>query len=67
MKKRLYESIIGFGSMEFVEEPHEKKHGLSLLMKRQTGQNVTFTDEQIKKVEVLKVAATDYTCKARYR
>lgn len=53
--------------MEFVEEPHEKKHGLSLLMKRQTGQNVTFTDEQIKKVEVLKVAATDYTCKARYR
>ena len=63
----LYESIIGFGSMEFVEEPHEKKHGLSLIMKRQTGQNVTFTDEQIKKVEVLKVAATDYTCKARYR
>ncbi len=61
----LYESIIGFGKIEFVEDIQEKCHGLSLIMKRQTGQKVEFNQGQADTVELLKISTSDFTCKKR--
>jgi nitroimidazol reductase NimA-like FMN-containing flavoprotein (pyridoxamine 5'-phosphate oxidase superfamily) len=62
-----YESIIGFGTVEFVEGEEEKSYGLNLLMKHQTGQDQDFVFEEprLRAVAVYQVKARSFTGKHR--
>jgi nitroimidazol reductase NimA-like FMN-containing flavoprotein (pyridoxamine 5'-phosphate oxidase superfamily) len=61
-----YESVIGFGAVEFVEGDEEKSHGLNLLMAHQTGKgDFTFPAGQLQTVEVYKIKARSFTGKRR--
>ncbi|MDR3172846.1 MAG: pyridoxamine 5'-phosphate oxidase family protein [Treponema sp.] len=62
-----YESIIGFGLLEFLEKPEDKIYGLRALMKHQTGRDEEFTFEegQLKAVQVYRVRASSFTGKRR--
>ena len=50
-----FKSIIANGTASIVEDVEEKKLGLTLLMKHQSGKDFTFTDEMTKAVAVFKV------------
>ena len=43
----------------------EKKKGLSVLMKTQTGKDFTFDDRMVSIVSVIRVEVLDYTAKRR--
>lgn len=58
-----FDSVIGQGFAFIVEDPEEKKTGLSLLMKHQTGKDFVFTDKEAATVTVWKITATTYTGK----
>lgn len=58
-----FSSIIGKGHAEIVTELEEKKKGLSLLMKHQTGKEFVFDDRSAFAVTVWKVTAEHYTGK----
>jgi nitroimidazol reductase NimA-like FMN-containing flavoprotein (pyridoxamine 5'-phosphate oxidase superfamily) len=61
-----YESVIGFGTVEFVEEDEEKSRGLNLLMAHQSGKgDFTFPADQLRTVEVYKIKARSFTGKRR--
>jgi uncharacterized protein len=58
-----YASIIGRGHAEIVSDLEEKKKGLSLLMKHQTGKDFVFDDKSAASVTVWKVIADQFTGK----
>ncbi|MFP3090946.1 pyridoxamine 5'-phosphate oxidase family protein [Treponema sp. TIM-1] len=62
-----YESIIGFGGVEFVEEDEKKVHGLNLLMKHQTGEDrdFVFDESRLRETAVYQVKARSFTGKRR--
>ncbi|GHV77711.1 5-nitroimidazole antibiotic resistance protein [Spirochaetia bacterium] len=62
-----YESIIGFGVGEILEKDDEKVYGLKVLMKHQTGEDkeFTFSDEQLRAVNVFRVRVSSFTGKRR--
>lgn len=60
-----YESVIGFGRVEFIEDIPEKCRELSLLMKHQANRDFTFTEKQADGVCVFKVISTDFTGKRK--
>lgn len=60
-----YASIMGRGVAEIVEDVEEKKLGLSLLMKTQTGKDFTFDDKMASVVSVIKIDVLEYTAKHR--
>lgn len=60
-----YSSIMGDGVAELIEDPEGKMHGLSILMKTQTGKDFEFTEKMVTAVTVIKVRVTDYTAKKR--
>lgn len=60
-----YSSIIGNGTVEFIEDSAEKRHGLSLMYANQSGKNVEFTDAQADSVCVFKIISRDYTGKQK--
>lgn len=60
-----FASVIGNGTAEIVSDPEEKKNGLTLLMEHQTGRAFTFNDKQAAGVTVLKMKATEFTCKKK--
>lgn len=62
-----YASVIGFGTVEFIEEATEKIRGLNLLMKHQTGEDRDFTynEAQLRAVAVYKLRAETFTGKRR--
>ena len=60
-----FASVIGFGAVEFLEDPAEKCQALSLIFKHQTGQDLTFTPEQAHSVRVFKIASKDFTGKKK--
>ena len=45
----------------------EKKKGLSVLMKTQTGKDFTFDDKMVSIVSVIKIDVAEYTAKERPR
>ncbi len=61
----VYESIMGKGIAEIVEDSEEKKLALSVLMKTQTGKDFTFDDKLTSVVSVIKINVTEYTAKHR--
>lgn len=59
-----YESVIGFGQAEFVEDPDEKRRALDLIMARYAGDGVfSYDDDAIRKTTVLRVQITEMTGK----
>ncbi len=60
-----YSSIMGFGTVEILEDVEAKKEGLSLFMKSQTGQDFVFTDKMVSAVNVMKITVKEYTAKHR--
>ncbi len=60
-----YESVIGFGKVEFVENVQEKCEALTLLMKHQSNKEFIFTKEQADSVCVFKVESKDFVGKKK--
>jgi uncharacterized protein len=60
-----FESVIGFGYVEFIEDVQQKCRALSLLMKQQSGQDFTFTENQAETVCVFRVISTEFTGKVK--
>ncbi len=60
-----YRSVMGVGTATIVEDTEEKKHGLSVLMKTQTGGDFSFTDKMVSVVSVIRIDVTRFTAKFR--
>jgi uncharacterized protein len=60
-----YSSIIGNGTVEILTAAEDKKKGLKVLMKHQTGKEFVFTDEQVQNVAVCRITVTELTAKRR--
>ncbi len=60
-----YASIMGKGIAEIVEDVEEKKKGMSVLMKTQTGKDFEFEDKMVAFVNVIKITASSFTAKRR--
>lgn len=60
-----FASIIGNGQAALVEKVEEKKHGLSVLMRHQTGKEFAFTDAQAAAVAVIRIDLDTFTGKCR--
>jgi nitroimidazol reductase NimA-like FMN-containing flavoprotein (pyridoxamine 5'-phosphate oxidase superfamily) len=62
-----FESVIAFGVVEFLENDEEKSHGLSALMRHQTGNAVPwqFDKQHLDAVCVYKLTADSFTGKRR--
>lgn len=60
-----YASIMGRGTAVITEDSEEKKHGLSVLMKTQTGKDFTFDDKMASIVSVIRIDVSDFTAKRR--
>jgi nitroimidazol reductase NimA-like FMN-containing flavoprotein (pyridoxamine 5'-phosphate oxidase superfamily) len=60
-----YESIIGFGTAEILENDDEKTHGLNLLMRHQTGEDreYVYPPEQLRGTQVFRVRVSSFTAK----
>lgn len=60
-----YSSVMGRGTAEILEDMEDKKKGLSILMKTQTGKDFEFNDKMAAVVSVIRISALDYTAKRR--
>ncbi len=60
-----YSCIMGKGTASIVEDVEEKKQGLSIVMKTQTGKDFTFDEKMVSIVNVIKVEVTGYSAKQR--
>ena len=60
-----YASVMGRGKAEIIEDMDEKRRGLSLFMKTQTGKDFSFNDRMAEVVSVIKITSTDFTAKRR--
>jgi uncharacterized protein len=60
-----FESVLGFGRAEFIEDIPEKCKALTLLMKHQSSRDFTFTEQQANGVCVFRVISTDFTGKRK--
>lgn len=58
-----YQSIIGKGHIELIEDDEEKKLGLQLIMKNVAHQDVTFNNQMISSVAVMKLIVDTLSCK----
>ena len=62
-----YESVLGLGTVAFVDDATEKCCALSLLMERQAGRRIAFTQAQADTVCVFKIVSTDFSGKRKPR
>lgn len=60
-----YSSIMGRGKATVVENMEEKRYGLSVLMKTQTGKDFSFEDRMAEVVSVIRIDVDEYTAKHR--
>jgi uncharacterized protein len=60
-----YESVIGFGQVEFIEEIAVKCRALTILMKHQSNQDFVFTEKQAATVCVFRIESIDFTGKRK--
>lgn len=60
-----YSSVMGKGVAHIVEDMEEKRHGLSVLMKTQTGKDFSFEDRMAEVVSVIRIDVSEYTAKHR--
>ncbi len=61
----VYESIMGRGEVEILEDPEDKIHAMTVLMKTQTGKDFTFNEKLVSIVSVMRIRASEYTAKRR--
>ena len=61
----VYSSLMGAGKAEILEDVEEKKAGLSILMKTQTGKDFVFDDRMVSVVHVIRIDVDYYTAKKR--
>ncbi len=60
-----YSSVMGEGVAELVYDIEEKKQGLSILMKTQTGKDFEFTEKMVSVVSVIRIKVSEFTAKKR--
>lgn len=60
-----FESVVGFGRAEILEDHAAKARGLAAIHRQTTGQEFSFTPEQTDTVAVIRVALTEVTGKRR--
>lgn len=60
-----YSSVMGRGIAEILEDVQEKKDGLSIFMKTQTGRDFVFDDKMVSIVSVIRITALEFTAKHR--
>lgn len=60
-----YASVMARGTAQIVEDPETKMHGLSVLMKTQTGKDFTFNEKLVSVVSVIKIDVSEFTAKHR--
>ncbi len=60
-----YASVMGRGTAEILEDMDEKRRGLSIFMKTQTGKDFSFDDRMAEVVSVIKITALEFTAKRR--
>ena len=60
-----YQSVIGRGRVQIVDNCDEKKLFLKRLMAHQTGKLFDFKEEQVRSVAICKIEVTDISAKAR--
>ncbi len=60
-----YASIMGRGIAEIIDDPEEKKEGLSAIMKTQTGKDFVFDDKLASVVSIIRITVSDFTAKRR--
>jgi len=58
-----FDSLLGTGSALIVSDFEEKKIGLSLLMKHQTGKAFAFSDAEVSTVTIWKITVSEFTGK----
>lgn len=59
-----FESLIGFGKAEILEDAAEKERGLQQIMKRQAGlEGLSFSPQMLQNVAVIKIAISQMTGK----
>lgn len=58
-----YQNIISKGHIELIEDDEEKKLGLQLIMKNVAHQDVTFNDQMVNSVAVMKLVVDTLSCK----
>jgi nitroimidazol reductase NimA-like FMN-containing flavoprotein (pyridoxamine 5'-phosphate oxidase superfamily) len=62
-----FESVLGFGEVEFIEDIEEKSKILTLFVKQQSDQDFAFTEKQASSVCVYKIVSKDFTGKIKPR
>ncbi|MBQ8228930.1 MAG: pyridoxamine 5'-phosphate oxidase family protein [Clostridia bacterium] len=60
-----YASIMGKGVATIVEDVEEKKKGMSVIMKTQTGKDFSFEDKMVSFVNIIRIDVETYTAKHR--
>jgi nitroimidazol reductase NimA-like FMN-containing flavoprotein (pyridoxamine 5'-phosphate oxidase superfamily) len=60
-----FESVLGIGHAEFIEDIAEKCDALALIVKHQSQQDFVFTENQANSVCVFKIVSTDFTGKKK--
>ena len=60
-----YASVMAKGRAVIVEEPEEKMHALSVLMKTQTEKDFEFTEKLVSVVSVIRIDVEQFTAKHR--
>ncbi|WP_461215846.1 pyridoxamine 5'-phosphate oxidase family protein [Lacticaseibacillus sp. GG6-2] len=65
-----YQSVIGYGIAELVDDPDVKRHALDLLMQHETGRKLDSFDEipanKLNGVGVIKITISEFTGKAHH-
>ena len=59
-----FESVIGYGRAEIVDNMDDKIEGLRLIMKNQTGKEFDISEQMTLSVEVIKITVSRFTAKA---
>lgn len=60
-----YACLMGLGKAELLDNVEDKKRGLSLFMKTQTGKDFVFEDKMVGMVSVIKITSSEFTAKKR--
>lgn len=60
-----YASVMGNGTARILDDVEERKEGLSVFMKSQTGLDFEFQDRMVSAVSVIRVDVDEYTAKRR--
>ncbi|NMB77668.1 MAG: pyridoxamine 5'-phosphate oxidase family protein [Methanomicrobiales archaeon] len=60
-----YRSVIGFGTATILSDPEDKRHGLLCIMRQYHTGIHEFSDDEVSRVAVIRIAVTSMTAKKR--